>query len=97
MFKIEYKSIGWWYWLVTAGLLTYRPHGISINPLRHSRAWHQGFPGTGSFLVFDAASGGAAGAASIDLLDSHDRDVGPGDIWILRDGAPGVLVALESQ
>lgn len=23
MFKTEYKDIGWWYWLVTAGLLTY--------------------------------------------------------------------------
>ncbi len=29
MFMIEYKSIGWWYWLVTAGLLTY---GVTENP-----------------------------------------------------------------
>lgn len=29
MFKIEYKSIGWWYWLVTAGLLTY---GVTVSP-----------------------------------------------------------------
>jgi len=28
MFMIEYKDIGWWYWLVTAGFLTY---GISGN------------------------------------------------------------------
>ena len=28
MFMIEYKDIGWWYWLVTAGLLTY---GVSGN------------------------------------------------------------------
>jgi len=28
MFMIEYKDIGWWYWLVTAGLLTY---GLSAN------------------------------------------------------------------
>ena len=30
MFKVEYKSIGWWYWLVTAGLLTY---GVTVNPI----------------------------------------------------------------
>ncbi|MDH5611212.1 MAG: hypothetical protein OEY66_01990 [Gammaproteobacteria bacterium] len=30
MFMMEYKDIGWWYWLVTAGLLTY---GVSGNPL----------------------------------------------------------------
>jgi len=30
MFMIEYKSIGWWYWLVTAGLLTY---GVTENPI----------------------------------------------------------------
>lgn len=29
MFMIEYKDVGWWYWLVTAGLLTY---GIAGNP-----------------------------------------------------------------
>ncbi len=29
MFMIEYKDIGWWYWLVTAVLLTY---GVSGNP-----------------------------------------------------------------
>lgn len=30
MFMIEYKSIGWWYWLVTAGLLTY---GVTKDPI----------------------------------------------------------------
>ena len=30
MFMMEYKDIGWWYWLVTVGLLTY---GVSGNPL----------------------------------------------------------------
>lgn len=30
MFMIEHKDIGWWYWLVTAGLLTV---GISGNPV----------------------------------------------------------------
>jgi hypothetical protein len=30
MFMIEYKDIGWWYWLVIAGLLTY---GVSGNPI----------------------------------------------------------------
>ncbi len=30
MFMIEYKDIGWWYWLVTAGLLTY---GVSGHPV----------------------------------------------------------------
>ena len=30
MFMIEYKSIGWWYWLVTAGLLTY---GVTVNQI----------------------------------------------------------------
>jgi hypothetical protein len=29
MLMIEYKDIGWWYWLVTAGLLTF---GMSGNP-----------------------------------------------------------------
>jgi hypothetical protein len=29
MLMIEYKDVGWWYWLVTAGLLTF---GISGNP-----------------------------------------------------------------
>lgn len=29
MFMIEYKDIGWWYWLITAALLTY---GVSGNP-----------------------------------------------------------------
>lgn len=29
MFMIEYKDIGWWYWLITAGLLTY---GVAGNP-----------------------------------------------------------------
>ena len=29
MLMIEYKDIGWWYWLVTAGLLTF---GISGDP-----------------------------------------------------------------
>ena len=29
MFMIEYKDIGWWYWLVTVVLLTY---GVSGNP-----------------------------------------------------------------
>ena len=28
MLMIEYKDVGWWYWLVTAGLLTY---GVSGN------------------------------------------------------------------
>lgn len=30
MFMIEYKDIGWWYWLVTAGFLTY---GVSVDPI----------------------------------------------------------------
>jgi hypothetical protein len=30
MFMIEYKDTGWWYWLVTAGLLTY---GVTGNPV----------------------------------------------------------------
>ncbi len=30
MFMLEYKSIGWWYWLVTAILLTY---GVFGNPI----------------------------------------------------------------
>lgn len=30
MFMIEYKDIGWWYWLVTASLLTY---GIMVDPI----------------------------------------------------------------
>lgn len=30
MFMIEYKDIGWWYWLVTAGLLTL---GVSGEPM----------------------------------------------------------------
>ena len=30
MFMIEYKNIGWWYWLVTAGLLTF---GVIANPI----------------------------------------------------------------
>jgi len=30
MFMIEYKDIGWWYWLITAILLTI---GISVNEL----------------------------------------------------------------
>lgn len=30
MFMIEYKDIGWWYWLVTAMLLTY---GLAVEPL----------------------------------------------------------------
>ena len=28
MFMIEHKDIGWWYWLITAGLLTY---GVAGN------------------------------------------------------------------
>jgi len=31
MFMIEYKDIGWWYWLVTAGFLTYGVSGNSIG------------------------------------------------------------------
>ncbi len=31
MFMIEYKDIGWWYWLATAGLLTYGVSGNSIG------------------------------------------------------------------
>ena len=31
MFMIEYKDIGWWYWLVTAGLLTYGVLGNSVG------------------------------------------------------------------
>lgn len=30
MFMIEYKDIGWWYWLVTVVLLTF---GIFVNPV----------------------------------------------------------------
>ena len=30
MLMIEYKDVGWWYWLATAGLLTI---GVSGNPL----------------------------------------------------------------
>lgn len=30
MFMIEYKEMGWWYWLVTAGLLTL---GVLGNPI----------------------------------------------------------------
>lgn len=30
MFKIEYQDMGWWYWLVTASLLTY---GVAVNPI----------------------------------------------------------------
>ncbi len=50
MFMIEYKDIGWWYWLVTAGLLTYGvlgepigfmlaigPYCVSVISLRASR------------------------------------------------------------
>jgi hypothetical protein len=29
MFKFEFKDMGWWYWLVTAVLLTY---GLAVNP-----------------------------------------------------------------
>jgi len=31
MFMIEYKDIGWWYWLATAGLLTYGVAGYPIG------------------------------------------------------------------
>ncbi len=31
MFMIEYKGIDWWYWLVTAGLLTYGVLGDEIG------------------------------------------------------------------
>jgi hypothetical protein len=31
MFIFEYRDIGWWYWLVTAGLLTYGLTGHSIG------------------------------------------------------------------
>ncbi|MBC8210513.1 MAG: hypothetical protein H8E21_05545 [Gammaproteobacteria bacterium] len=31
MLMIEYKDIGWWYWLVTAWLLTFAVSGISIG------------------------------------------------------------------
>ena len=31
MFMIEYKKIGWWYWLITAGLLTYGVVGNTIG------------------------------------------------------------------
>ena len=31
MFMIEYKEMGWWYWLATAGLLTYGVSGNSIG------------------------------------------------------------------
>lgn len=31
MFMIEYKDVGWWYWLVTAGLLTYGVSGNAIG------------------------------------------------------------------
>ncbi len=30
MFMLEYRDIGWWYWLATAGLLTY---GVFGHPL----------------------------------------------------------------
>lgn len=30
MFMIDYKDLGWWYWLVTAGFLTY---GVAGNPV----------------------------------------------------------------
>ena len=30
MLKIEYQDLGWWYWLVTASLLTY---GVAVNPI----------------------------------------------------------------
>ena len=31
MFMIEYKDIGWWYWLATAALLTYGVSGNSVG------------------------------------------------------------------
>ena len=31
MFMIEYKDIGWWYWLATAGLLSYGVAGYQIG------------------------------------------------------------------
>ncbi len=31
MFMVEYKDIGWWYWLATAGFLTYGVSGNSIG------------------------------------------------------------------
>jgi len=31
MFMIEYRDIGWWYWVVTAGLLTYGVTGHSTG------------------------------------------------------------------
>jgi len=31
MFMIEYKDVGWWYWLVTAGLLTFGVSGDQIG------------------------------------------------------------------
>ena len=31
MFMIEYKDIGWWYWLVTAVLLTYGVSGNTVG------------------------------------------------------------------
>jgi len=31
MFMFEYKDIGWWYWLVTAGFLTYGVFSNSIG------------------------------------------------------------------
>ncbi len=31
MFKFEYNDIGWWYWLVTAGFLTYGLSGNTVG------------------------------------------------------------------
>ena len=32
MLMIEYKDIGWWYWLITAGLLSV---GLFVNPIAY--------------------------------------------------------------
>ncbi len=110
MFMIEYRDVGWWYWVVTAGLLTYGVAGhstgfmlaigLTIFQLVHFAIREKSltaFPGPGAILVPDAVDCFVSGTAAVALLDSCRGDLGAGHLRLLRHGEDCFPVSLESQ
>ena len=105
---IEYRSIGWWYWLVTVGFLTAGMSGwqtgfllaigLTVFQLIHFTIRERSitaFPvqvRLGYLLLLLVA---LPESLPVDLLDSNDWNLGAGYVWLLRDGPNGLAPAME--
>ena len=110
MFMLEYRSMSWWYWLVTVGFLTAGVSGWSTGFLFaigltvfqlvhftiHERQ-HCLVPNSGTARISAATSSCVSRESPADLLDSSNRNMGASSVWLLHDGSNGISPAMEPQ